>query len=150
MLDFKYFKPKSLNPCMRKVLAILISIQIVTASVVLPKGDFGILMQLPRIIESYRQANGDVSMFDFFEEEFFDKVTAFDREDEQDNPFEKEPKTIPINMVISGIYSLCYYQQQSTDCVIPEATKAEYNTPYVMNYSSTDLNSIFHPPKVRA
>ncbi|MEI6853129.1 MAG: hypothetical protein WCL06_09810 [Bacteroidota bacterium] len=132
---------------MKKALAILISVQILSAAVVLPKGDFGILMQLPRIIESYRQANGDVSVFDFFEEEFFDKVTAFDREDEQESPFEKEPKTIPIDMVVSGIYMLCYYQEQAEECIIPVETKAEYDTPYVMNYSSTDLNSIFHPPE---
>jgi hypothetical protein len=132
---------------MRKVLAICISIQILTASVILPKGDFGILMQLPRIIESYRQVNGDVSMFDFFEEEFFDKVTAFNVEDERNNPFEKESKPVPIDMVVSGIYMVCYYSEQETECIVPIVTETEYDTPYIMNYRSTDLNSIFHPPE---
>ncbi len=134
---------------MKRILAILISIQILTASVVLPKGDFGLLMQLPRIIDSYKQVNGDVSVFDFFEEEFFDKLTAFCPEEEQHGtPFEKEQKSVPIDIVVSGIYMLSYYPETATTCTLPVVSKVENNTPYIITYRSTDLNAIFHPPEM--
>ncbi len=133
---------------MRKILAIILSIQILTASVILPKGDFGLLMQLPRMISEYKQLNGDVSVFDFCEEEFFDKMTSFYVEDEPaDNPFEKEQKPVPIDMVVSGVYMLCYYVEPSAISILPVVTKVENNTPYIKTYRSTDLNSIFHPPE---
>ncbi|MEI6124703.1 MAG: hypothetical protein WCQ95_13880 [Bacteroidota bacterium] len=133
---------------MKKILATLLSIQILTGAIILPKGDFGLLMQLPKIIDCYKQLNGDVCFGDFFEEEFFDKLTAFNSEKEQnDDPFEKEQKSVPIDVVVSGVYMLCYYTETAVTLIIPITTRTENNTPYIQNYRSTDLKSIFHPPE---
>jgi len=132
---------------MTKVLSIFLSIYIFVGTVILPKGDFGFTYQLSNLYDAFVQINGSSSFDEFLAEELFDPYAPpEDANEPADEPFEKECHTVPIDL-ISVNANISFYTVASVIEIQLEPTPAFSYIPYTENHTSTDLESVFHPPR---
>jgi hypothetical protein len=132
---------------MTKVLSIFLSIYIFVGTAILPKGDFGFTSQLSKLYDAFVQINGSTSLDEFLEEELLDPYSpSEDVNEPSDEPFEKECQPVPIDLILVNA-NISFYTVASVIEIQPEPTPTISYIPYTENYTSTDLESVFHPPK---
>jgi hypothetical protein len=133
---------------MTKILSIFLSIYIFVGTAILPKGDFGFTSQLSKLYEAFVQLNGSTSFDEFLEEELLDPYAPpEDTNEPRDEPFEKECHPVPIDLITVNANS-SFYTVVTVVEIIPEPKPAVTYIPYTENYTSTDLESLFHPPRL--
>jgi hypothetical protein len=132
---------------MTKTLSIFLSIYILVGSAILPKGDFGFLSQLSNLYDTFVQMNGTTSYDEFFEEEFLAPYSPpEDTNEPPDEPFEKECHPVPIDLITVNA-NITFYIVASVIEIQPEPKPILTYIPYIEIYTTTDLHSIFHPPR---
>lgn len=132
---------------MIKVCSIFLSIYIFLGTILLPKGDFGFTAQLPKLYDTYIQLNGATSLDEFLEEELLDPYSLFENDnDPSDEPFEKECHPVPIDLITVNA-NVSFYTMPAVIELQLESTPIMIFIPYTESYASTDLESIFHPPR---
>ena len=132
---------------MTKALSIFLSIYILVGTAILPKGDFGFLSQLSNLYDTFVQMNGTISYDEFLEEEFLAPYSSpEDTNEPPDEPFEKECHPVPIDLITVNA-NITFYTVESVIVIQPEPKPILAYIPYIENYTTTDLHSIFHPPR---
>ena len=132
---------------MTKVLSIFLSIYIFAGAAILPKGDFGLIYQLSNLYNAFIQVNGTTTYDEFLEEEFLTPYSPpEDNNEPPDEPFEKECHPVPIDLITVNA-NITFYSVESLIEIQPEPKPIVAYIPYIENYTTTDLNSIFHPPR---
>ncbi len=132
---------------MFKLISIILSFYFFIGSAILPKGDFGFTAQLSKLYDAFVQLNGSASFDEFLAEELFDPYSPPEDADEpQDEPFEKECHTIPIDLITVTANS-SYYAVTNMIKIMPEPLPRIAYIPYAEQFTSTDPPSIFHPPR---
>ena len=132
---------------MAKVLSIFLSLYFFVGTVILPKGDFGFTSQLSGLYDAFVQMNGSTSLDEFLAEELLDPYSPpEDTNEPSDEPFEKECHPVPIDLITVNT-NITYYTVASVIEIQPEPIPTTSYIPYTENYTSTDLESIFHPPR---
>jgi len=132
---------------MIKVLSIFLSIYIFVGTMILPKGDFGFTAQLSNLYDAFVQLNGTVSFDEFLAEELLDPYSPPENANEPINdPFEKECHSVPIDLITVNANSSFLTVVSSIE-IQPEPKPVATYIPYSDNYTTTDLESIFHPPR---
>jgi len=114
---------------------------------ILPKGDFGFTAQLSNLYDAFVQLNGTVSFDEFLAEELLDPYSPPENANEPINdPFEKECHSVPIDLITVNANSSFLTVVSSIE-IQPEPKPVATYIPYSDNYTTTDLESIFHPPR---
>jgi len=133
---------------MIRVLSIFLSIYIFAGTAILPKGDFGFTSQLSKLYEEFVQLNGSASFDEFLEEELLDPYSPpEDTNEAKDEPFEKECHPIPIDLITVNA-NCSFYTVVIVVEILPEPKSTVTYIPYIEKYTSTDLESLFHPPRL--
>ncbi len=132
---------------MIKVISIILSIYFFVGTAFLPKGDFGFTSQLSKLYDEYVQANGSTSFDEFLVEELLDPYSPpEDVNEPPDEPFEKECHPVPIDLITVNA-TITFYTVASIIEIQPEPLQSISYLPYTENYTSTDLGTVFHPPR---
>jgi len=130
---------------MYRILSIFLSVYLLVGAALLPKGDFSFTSQLSKLYDEFVQINGSASFNEFLEEELLDPY--FPPEDNsKEEPFEKECHPVPIDLITVNANSP-FYTVASVIEIQSEPTPAISYVPYTENFTSTDLDSVFHPPR---
>jgi len=133
---------------MTKVLSIFLSIYIFVGTAILPKGDFGFTSQLSKLYDVFVQINGSTSFDEFLEEELLDPYfPPEDVNEPSDEPFEKECHPVPIDLILVNA-NISFFTVSTLMEIQTEPTPTISYIPYTENYTSTDLESVFHPPRL--
>jgi hypothetical protein len=99
------------------------------------------------LYDAFVQINGSTSLDEFLEEELLDPYSpSEDVNEPSDEPFEKECQPVPIDLILVNA-NISFYTVASVIEIQPEPTPTISYIPYTENYTSTDLESVFHPPK---
>ena len=114
-------------------------------SALLPKGDFSFTSQLSKLYDEFVQVNGSASFDEFLEEEFLEPF-SLPEDNSEAEPFEKECHTVPIDFITVNA-NTTFYTVAVVIEVHPEPTPVTPYAPYTENFTSTDLDSVFHPPR---
>ena len=132
---------------MIKALSIFLSIYIFVGTAILPKGDFGFTSQLSKLYDAFILLNGSVSVDEFLVEELIDPYYASEDPNEPgDEPFEKENHPVPIDLISANANS-SFIIVASVIEMQPDPTPTISYIPFTEKYTSTDLESVFHPPR---
>ena len=132
---------------MSRALSIFLAIYILVGTAILPKGDFGFTAQLSKLYDAFVQLNGTASFDEFLTEELLDPYAPPEETDEPgDEPFEKECHTVPIDLITVSSSSF-YCTEVAVIEIQPEPTQGISYIPWTEKYSSTDPDSVFHPPR---
>lgn len=114
---------------------------------ILPKGDFGFTAQLSNLYDTFVKVNGKTSYDEFLAEELLDPYSPHeDANEPTDEPFEKECHAVPIDLITVSANS-SFYTIAAIIEVEPEPVPIISHIPYTENYTSTILDSVFHPPR---
>jgi hypothetical protein len=133
---------------MKSCISILLSLHFFICACFLPCNDFSIINQIPKIYEMFKTVNGETPFMEFLEEQFFDIFPDnFSKNEELDEPFEKEQHAVPV-----FLFSVNYIVFININYIIIEF-KPINEKKSILNiifdfYKSIYLNSIFHPPKL--
>ena len=112
-----------------------------------PKGDFGFTSQLSKLYDEFVQLNGSTSFDGFLAEELLDPYSPPEDDNEPpDEPFEKECHPVPIDLIAVNA-TITFYTVASIIETPPEPLQSISYVPFTENYTSTDLGSVFHPPR---
>ncbi len=132
---------------MTKTLSIFLSIYFFVGTVILPKGDFGFTSQLSKLYDEFVQVNGSTSLDEFLVEELLDPYSPLeDANEPSDEPFEKECHPVPVDLIAVNA-TITFYTVASIIEIQPEPLQSVSYIPFSENYTSTDLGSVFHPPR---
>jgi len=130
-----------------RAFSIFLSFYFFVGTAILPNGDFGFTAQLSKLYDTFVQINGTTSFDEFLAEELLDPYSPPEDTDEPaDEPFEKECHTVPINLIAVSTNS-SFYTLATIIEIEPEPVPIISHTPYTENFTSTDLDSVFHPPR---
>jgi hypothetical protein len=133
---------------MIKVLSIFLSIYLFVGTALLPKGDFGFTSQLSNLYNAFVQLNGSTSFDEFLTEELLDPyLPPEDANEASDDPLEKECHPVPIDLLTVNA-NISFYTVASVIEIQLEPTPTISYIPYTENHTSTDLESVFHPPRL--
>jgi hypothetical protein len=132
---------------MIKAISIILSVYFFMGSALLPRGDFGFTSQLSKLYDEFVQLNGSTSFDDFLAEELLDPYSPpEDANEPSDEPFEKECHPVPIDLIAVNA-TITFYTVASIIEIQPEPLQSISYIPYSENFTSTDLGSVFHPPR---
>ena len=132
---------------MIRPISIFLSIYFFVGTAILPKGDFGFTAQLSNLYDAFIQLNGSTSFDEFLAEELLDPYSPPEDADEPaDEPFEKECHTVPIDLIAVSANS-SFFTASTIIELQPEPELTTIYIPYTEQFTSTDPNSIFHPPR---
>jgi len=132
---------------MIRAFSIFLSIYIFIGTTLLPKGDFGFTSQLSNLYDAFVQMNGSVSLDEFLAEELLDLYSPpEDANEPSDEPFEKECHPVPIDL-ISVSATIAFYTVATIIEIQPEPVSTISHILYTENYTSNDLDTVFHPPR---
>ena len=132
---------------MTKAFSIFLSFYFFVGTAILPKGDFGFTAQLSNLYDTFVQVNGTTSYDEFLAEELLDPYSPPEDPDEPaDEPFEKECHALPIDLITVSANSSFYAVTKIIELESEPAPATEY-VPYTEKFTSTDLDSVFHPPR---
>ena len=128
--------------------SILLSFYFFVGTAILPKGDFGFTYQLSNLYDTFIQLNGSVSFDEFMAEELLDPYSPPEDADEPvDEPFEKECHTVPIDLITVGANS-SFFAAATVIELQPEPEPTTAYIPYTEQFTTTDPEEIFHPPRL--
>ena len=130
---------------MYQILSIFLSVYLLVGSVLLPKGDYNFTCQLSKLYDEFVQVNGSFSFNEFIEEELLEPF-SLPEDNSEAEPFEKECHPVPIDLITVNA-NTTFYTVESLMEIQSEPKPISAYIPYVENYTTTDLNSIFHPPR---
>jgi len=132
---------------MIRTISIFLSFYFFVGTAILPKGDFGFTYQLSNLYDAFVQLNGSVSFDEFLAEELLDPYSPPEDADEPaDEPFEKECHTVPIDLIAVNANS-SFFAVATVIELQPEPIPVITYVPFTENFTSTDPDSIFHPPR---
>ena len=132
---------------MIRAFSIFLSFYFLVGTVILPKGDFGFAVQLSNLYDKFVQINGITSYDEFLAEELLDPYSPpEDANEPADDPFEKECHPVPIDLITVSANSTFYTIAPIIE-VEPEPVPITSYFPYTENFTSTILESVFHPPR---
>ena len=131
---------------MCRILSIFLSVYLLVGSALLPKGDFSFTSQLSKLYDEFVQVNGSASFDEFLEEEFLEPF-SLPEDNSADEPFEKECHPVPIDLITVNANTTFYTVAAATE-VHPEPIPVITYAPYTENFTSTDPDSVFHPPRL--
>ena len=132
---------------MIKALSIFLSIYLFVGTAILPKGDFGFSAQLSNLYDAFILLNGSASFDEFLAEELLDPYSPPEDADEPaDEPYEKECHTVPIDLITVSANS-SFFAATTVIELQPEPEPTTTYLPYTEHFTSTDPDSIFHPPR---
>jgi hypothetical protein len=132
---------------MIKGISIFLSIYIFVGTALLPKGDFSFTSQLSKLYDAFIQLNGSTSFDEFLAEELLDPYSPpEDANESADEPFEKECHPVPIDLITVSANS-SFYTVNPVIEVQPASKMTTIYIPYTEHLITTDLESIFHPPR---
>ena len=132
---------------MIRAFSIFLSFYFFVGTVILPNGDFGFTAQLSNLYDTFVQVNGNTSYDEFLAEELLDPYSPpEDANEPTDEPFEKECHPVPIDFITVNANS-SFYTIAAIIEVEPEPVPIISHIPYTENYTSTILDSVFHPPR---
>ena len=132
---------------MTRALSIFLAIYILFGTAILPKGDFGFTSQLSKLYDDFILVNGSVSVDEFLVEELIDPYSPPEDPNEPgDEPFEKESHPVPVDLITANANS-SFIIVASVIEMQPEPTPTISYIPYTEKYTSTDPDSVFHPPR---
>ncbi|MCX6246995.1 MAG: hypothetical protein NTW10_04620 [Bacteroidetes bacterium] len=132
---------------MIKAISIILSIYFFVGTAILPKGDFGFTSQLSKLYDEFVQVNGTTSFDEFLSEELLDPYSPpEDANEPLDEPLEKECHPVPIDLITVNA-TITFYTVASIIEIQPEPLQRISYLPYTENFTSTDLGSVFHPPR---
>ena len=115
-------------------------------SALLPKGDFSFTSQLSKLYDDFVQVNGSSSFDEFLAEEFLEPF-SLPEDNSADEPFEKECHPVPIDLITVNA-NTTFYTVAAVIKIEPEPIPVIIYTPFKENFTSTDLDSVFHPPRL--
>ncbi|MHB8260582.1 MAG: hypothetical protein ACYDCN_02635 [Bacteroidia bacterium] len=127
---------------MKRLVSIFLVFFYILAQVFLPKGNFSYIEQIPVLYADFCKTNGTNDIFEFFEEQFFEFEFA---ENDADEPFEKETKSVPFHAPCVQTF-VAFYETKSLEFLNLEETNS-HNFIYILKEHWTDAPSIYHPPK---
>ncbi|MCX6285053.1 MAG: hypothetical protein NTW31_12560 [Bacteroidetes bacterium] len=130
---------------MYKFLSIFLSVYLLMGSALLPKGDFSFSSQVAKLYDEFVQVNGSASFDEFLEEELLEPF-SLPEDGTNEEPFEKECHPVPIDLITVNA-SITFYTLAPIIEVQPEPKPAVVYIPYTENFTSTDLDAVFHPPR---
>ena len=130
---------------MYRILSIFLSVYLLVGSALLPKGDFSFTSQLSKLYDEFVQVNGSASFDEFLAEEFLEPF-SLPEDNSEAEPFEKECHPVPIDLITVNA-STTFYTVAAVIEVQPEPIPIISYAPYSENFTSTDLDSVFHPPR---
>lgn len=130
---------------MYRILSIFLSVYLLVGSALLPKGDFSFASQLSKLYDEFVQVNGSASFDEFLEEEFLESF-SLPEDNSADEPFEKECHPVPIDLITVNA-NTTFYTLAAVIEVQPETIPVTSYAPYTGNFTSTDPDSVFHPPR---
>ncbi len=130
---------------MNRALSIFLSVYLLVGSVLLPKGDFSFTTQLSKLYDEFVQVNGSTSFDEFLEEEFLEPF-SLPENNSADEPFEKECHPVPIDLITVDA-NTTFYTVEAVIEIQPETLPVITYTPYSENFTSTDPDAVFHPPR---
>ena len=132
---------------MIRAISIFLSFYFLVGTAIIPKGDFGFTAQLSNLYDAFIQLNGSVTFDEFLAEELFDPYSPPEDADESaDEPFEKECRTVPIDLIAVSANS-SFFAATTIIELKPEPEPKTVYFPYTEQFISTDPDSIFHPPR---
>ena len=132
---------------MIRIISIFLSIYFLVGTAILPKGDFGFTAQLSNLYDAFIQLNGSVSFDEFLAEELLDPYSPPEDADvPTDEPFEKECHTVPIDLIAVSATS-SFFTVTTVIELQPEPEPTTAYIPYTEHFTSTDPETIFHPPR---
>ncbi len=132
---------------MVRILSIILACCIFVGTAVLPKGYFGFTAQLSNLYDAFVQLNGSASFDEFLADELFDPYSPPEDDYEQtDEPYEKECHTVPIDLIAVNANS-SFFAATTMIELQPEPKPTTTYIPYTEQFTSTDPESIFHPPR---
>jgi len=132
---------------MIKAISLFLSFYFLVGTAILPKGDFGFTAQLSKLYDAFILLNGSVSFDEFLAEELLDPYSPpEDTEEPPEEPYEKECHTVPINLIAVSSNS-SFIAEYAIIELHPEPEPTTVYIPYTEHFTSTDPDSIFHPPR---
>ena len=130
---------------MIRTISIVLSFYFFVGTAILPKGDFGFTYQLSNLYDEFVQINGSASFDEFLAEEFLEPF-SLPEDNSADEPFEKECHPVPIDLITVNA-STTFYTVAAVIEVQPEPIPIISYAPYKEIFTSTDPDSVFHPPR---
>jgi len=130
---------------MYRILSIFLSIYLLVGSALLPKGDFNFTSQLSKLYDEFVQINGSTSFDEFLAEEFLEPF-SLPEDNSADEPLEKECHPVPIDLITVNA-NTTFYTVAAVIEIQPEPIPIISYTPYTESFTSTDPDSVFHPPR---
>ena len=138
---------------MRYFSAVLLTIHYALGTLFLPEGNFLYLLQVSDIYSQYEIINGKTDFFTFVEENFLEFENKLGIEDEidgddeeEDEPFDKEEQPVPFDTISVNLNPAFPLSSVGID-VEPQSLNCKKNSFYLVKKYTTELVSIFHPPK---
>jgi len=131
---------------MKAVLSLIVSIHFLAGVLFLPGENFNLLNQMPELLKLFKQENGTLYFGEFLEEQFLGAYSIPESpENDPNEPFEKEQNPVPFNLTITTPIAFVFSGLLNLELFPPYFTSTAL--PYLMNYHSIDLPSLFHPPR---
>jgi len=130
---------------MYRILSIFLSVYLLVGSALLPKGDFSFTSQLSKLYDEFVQVNGSASFDEFLEEELLEPF-SLPEDNSAAEPFEKECHPVPIDLITVNA-NTTFYTVAAVIEIQPEPIPVISYANYTENFTSTDLDSVFHPPR---
>jgi len=114
----------------------------ISAQCFLPKGNFAYIEQIPHLYIDFCEANNTKDVFEFLEEQFLE--IGFD-ENDADEPYEKESKSVPFHTPSAHSF-VAFLSEQTTEFSNTETTRTHHFI-YILKEHWVHAPSIYHPPK---
>ena len=132
---------------MIRAFSIFLSFYFFAGTAILPKGDFGFAAQLSNLSDAFIQLNGSASLDEFLVEELLEPYSPPEDADvPTDEPFEKECHSVPIDLIAVSANS-SFFTVTTVIELQPEPESTTEYVPYTEQFTSADLDSVFHPPR---
>lgn len=127
---------------MKKAISIFLVFFYVCAQFLLPKGNFAYIEQIPALYADFCKANGTNDVLEFLEEQFFEVGFG---ENDADEPFESEAKSVPFHAPSAQTF-VAFYETENTEFLNAEETTSHHFI-YILKEHWVDATSVYHPPK---
>lgn len=114
-------------------------------SILLPRGDFAYIEQIPKLYQDFCATNDENDIFKFIEEQFFEFEFAED-EPVAEESTEKEPKPVPFYALSSQTF-VSLPQSEVTAVLVQTEVEPKYYSAYTLTDYWVYPSSVFHPPK---
>jgi len=98
------------------------------------------------LYDAFVQLNGSTSFDEFLAEEFLEPF-SLPEDNSADEPFEKECHPVPIDLITVNA-NTTFYTVAAVIEVKPEPIPIISYAPYTESFTSTDPDSVFHPPRL--